>query len=102
MPALASTQDMPKICVDVSGVRIESPEAAYLVVDHESDDVLDIVESENLAIWGLPQSLPVGIAGLYGRADFVDEFGIGDSDLQERILGIILEAVDAFTHHHLH
>lgn len=100
--ALASTQDMPKICNCVSGVLTKGPKAAYLVVYHESDNVLNIVESEYLAVWRLPQALPVGIAGLYSRSDLIDEFGIGDSDFQERILGVVLEAKNAFPHHHLH
>lgn len=73
----------------------------YLAIYHKPEDILNIVEGQDLAVRRLPKPLPVGVAGLYGGPNPVDELGIGDSDLQEGVLCVVLETEDILSHQHL-
>lgn len=76
--------------------------AAYLAIYHESQDILNVVKGKDLSIGRFPQSFPICVAGLNRASDLVDEFGIGHANFQERILCVVLKAVDVLAHQHGH
>ncbi|KAI6754975.1 hypothetical protein HG531_004081 [Fusarium graminearum] len=69
----------------------------YLAVNHESQQILEVVKSLNFAIIP-PHSLPVRIAALDSRSDSVYKLGVGYGDLQVWLRLVALESVDVFSH----
>lgn len=73
----------------------------YLSVDHEAEDILDTVKSEDTTLGTFPETLVVGTPTLDGRPELVDKFGVGDGDFEKSGLLITLEAVQILAHDYL-
>jgi hypothetical protein len=70
---------------------------AYLAINHEANDVLNVVIRLDTALNAFPHALPIGIATFDGRANLVDELRVGHCDLKIGALCVALEAVDVFS-----
>jgi hypothetical protein len=79
-----------------------SHQRAYRCVDHESQDVLNVIERENAAVRTHPELLPVGPAVLDHFAHAVDGPGIRHGYLEIRALLIPLKSVHVLLHCHLY
>ena len=74
---------------------------SYPGIDHKSKDILYAVEGKDTAIDSLPHLLVIDFPSFDRCAQFVDEFGVGDGDLEIWTLLVALESKQILPHYHL-
>ena len=72
--------------------------STYRAINHEPEQVLDVVICHDGAIGALPHALPIGVALFDCCADPVDELWVCDGDLEVGVLDVSLEAVYVLPH----
>lgn len=84
---------MPEIWSTSAWFETSISAASYLGIDHESKHIFDAVECQDLAVRRLPHALPICVAILYYRTNFIDVLGISDNNFEIWALLIPLKSV---------
>ncbi len=74
----------------------------YACVNHEAQDILYAIESQDTSVDPFPQSLVIRIVTLYRRSQLVYIFRIGDGNFKKSCFRIALKAEEVLPHYHLH
>lgn len=93
------THDIPEICAK-SVTRHKSPSyrVTHARIDHEPEDVLNIVERKYATVGALPKPLIVATAALDQTPQFVDILRVVYRDLDIRTLLVALKPEQVLAH----